>query len=102
MTKFLVDKKDNFIEGKMKNVTLGGKEILITCIDGNYFAINNICSHAGAELHEGTLDNNELTCPWHGAKWDIETGNLLWFPQKLNSQESYKVLVEDDNIYVEM
>lgn len=102
MTKFLVDKKDNLIEGKMKNVTLGGKEILISRINGNYFAINNICSHAGAELHEGTLDNNELTCPWHGAKWDIETGNLLWFPQKLNSQESYKVLVEDDNIYVEM
>lgn len=102
MTKFLVDKIENFSEGQMKNVTLGGKEILVTMIKGNYYAINNICSHAGAELHEGTLKGNELTCPWHGAKWDLKTGNLIWFPQKLSAQETYKVLVEDQNVYIEI
>lgn len=102
MTKFLVEKAENFSEGTMKNVTLGGKEILIAKVEGNYFAINNVCSHAGAELHEGTLSRNEVTCPWHGAKWDIKTGGLIWFPQKLNSQENYTVLVEDQNVYVEI
>lgn len=102
MTKFLVDKIENFSEGQMKNVTLGGKEILVAKSEGHFYAISNICSHAGAELHEGTLEANELTCPWHGAKWDVKTGDLIWFPQKLNNQDIYTVLVEDQNVYIEI
>ena len=45
---------------------------------------------------------NELTCPWHGAKWDATTGNLIWFPQKLKDLESYKVSVENETVYVEV
>lgn len=57
--------------------------------------------HAGAELHEGELKNNELTCPWHGAKWDVKTGALISFPQKLKPLQSHKVVVENDTLYVE-
>ncbi len=102
MTRFLIDKTNNIPEGKLKNITLGGKEILIINKGGHYFAISNICSHTGAELHEGTLKDNQLVCPRHGAKWDVETGELLWFYQKLKSQESYNVIVENNNIFVEI
>ncbi|MFL6394868.1 MAG: Rieske (2Fe-2S) protein [Nitrososphaeraceae archaeon] len=43
-----------------------------------------------------------MTCPWHGAKWDVTTGNLIWFPQKLKSEESFKVRIEDGTVYVEV
>ena len=56
----------------------------------------------GAELHEGVLEGKELTCPWHGAKWDVQTGGLIWFPQKLKNQQSYNVLIEGDNVFVEI
>ena len=102
MTRFLIDKVTNFTDGELRNITLGGKEILIINKEGRYFAINNICLHAGAELHTGTLIDNQITCPWHGAKWDVETGELLWFTQKLKKQESYKVIVENDNIFIEI
>lgn len=102
MTKFLIDKTSNIPEGMLKNITIGGKEILVINQGGRYFAINNICSHAGAELHEGTLKNKELTCPWHGAKWNIETGELLWFSKELKNQESYRVIVENNNVFVEI
>jgi 3-phenylpropionate/trans-cinnamate dioxygenase ferredoxin component len=102
MTKFLIDKTSNLTEGKLKNITLGGKEILVINQGGRYFAIRNICSHAGAELHKGSLKNNEITCPWHGAKWNVETGELLWFSQKLRNQESYRVIVENNNVFVEV
>jgi 3-phenylpropionate/trans-cinnamate dioxygenase ferredoxin component len=102
MTKFLIDKTSNFAEGKLKNITLGGKEILVINKGGRYFAINNICSHAGAELHKGILENNELACPWHGARWNVETGELLWFSHKLRNQESYRVIVENNNVFVEI
>jgi nitrite reductase/ring-hydroxylating ferredoxin subunit len=102
MTKFLVGKVSDLTEGSMTHVTAGGKEVLIANVKGNFYAMGNICTHAGAELHEGELNGNELKCPWHGAKWDITTGNLIWFPQQLKSPGSYQVIVENEMIYVDV
>ena len=103
MTKFLVDTVENIPVGSMKNITAGGKEILVVNVNGDYCAMNDICNHAGAELHEGTLVNDkELICPWHSAKWDVKTGELIWFPQKLKNQETYNIVVENNNVYVEI
>lgn len=102
MAKVMVGKTSDVTEGRVTHVTAGGKEILVANINGNYYATSNICNHAGAELHEGELTGNELTCPWHGAKWDITTGQLLWFPQKLRELGKYKVIVENDILYVEV
>lgn len=102
MTKFLVDKTENIQKGSIKKITAAGKDVVVANVNGKFFAINNICNHAGAELHEGILNGKELTCPWHAAKWNLETGELIWFPQQLKNQESYKVIVEGDNLYVEV
>lgn len=102
MAKVLVGKTSEIGEGKMTHVTAAGKEILVANVGGTYYATGNTCTHSGAELHEGTLDGKELTCPWHGSKWDITTGTLTWFPQKLRDLGSYKVAVENDTVYVEV
>jgi nitrite reductase/ring-hydroxylating ferredoxin subunit len=102
MAKILVGKTDDIEEGKLTHVQAGGKEVLVANVKGNYYAMGNICNHAGAELHEGVLEGKELTCPWHGAKWDVTTGSLIWFPQKLKPEESFKVSVENDTVYVEV
>jgi 3-phenylpropionate/trans-cinnamate dioxygenase ferredoxin component len=103
MTKFLVDTIENIPLGAMKNITAGGKEILVVNVNGDFYAINDICNHAGAELHEGTIVNDtELICPWHSAKWDVKTGDLIWFPQKLKNQETYSIIIENNNVYVEI
>jgi nitrite reductase/ring-hydroxylating ferredoxin subunit len=102
MTKFLVGKVSDLSDGNMTHLTAGGQEILVANVKGNYYAIGNICNHAGAELHEGELNDTEITCPWHGAKWDITTGNLVWFPQNLKSAGSYPVIIENEIIYVDV
>ena len=102
MAKGIVGKTSDIPEGTMSHATAGGKEILVANVEGSYYAINDICNHAGAELHEGELAGKELTCPWHGAKWDVTTGSLIWFPQKLKPEESFKVSVENDTVYVEV
>ena len=102
MAKVVVGNNSEVQEGKLMHITAGGKEIVVTKLDGNYYAMDNVCTHAGADLHEGELKNNELTCPWHGAKWDIKTGNLISFPQKLRTLQSHKVLIENDTLYVEI
>jgi len=103
MTKFLVDTVDNLPQGYLKNITAGGKEILVVNINGKYYGINNTCNHAGAKLHEGSiLNHKELVCPWHAAKWNIENGELVWFTQKLKKQETYQIVIENNNVYVEI
>jgi nitrite reductase/ring-hydroxylating ferredoxin subunit len=102
MAKVMVGRASDIGEGKMTHVTAGGKEVLVANVEGNYYAISNICNHAGAELHEGELSGKELTCPWHGAKWDVTTGGLVWFPQKLKEIDKYKVTVENGTVYVEV
>ena len=102
MAKVLVGKTSEVGEGKMTHVTAGGNEVLIANVGGTYYATNNICTHAGAELHEGELKGKELTCPWHGARWDVSAGSLVWFPQKLKDIGKYKVIVENDTIYLEI
>ena len=102
MTKLVIGKISDYEEGKLIHVTAGGKEIVTTKIGDRYYAMNNICNHAGAELHEGKLEGNNLICPWHGAKWDVTNGNLAWFPQKLEPEESYNVIVENDVVLLEL
>lgn len=102
MVKVMVGKASDIDAGRMIHVTAGGKEVLVVNVGGTFYATGNTCTHAGAELHEGTLDGKELTCPWHGSKWDITTGEMTWFPQKLKPIGSYKVTVEDGTVYVEV
>ncbi len=84
MAKVVVGKTSDIQEGKLVHLTASGKEVVVTKLDGNYYAIDNI------------------TCPWHGAKWDIKTGSLIAFPQKLNPLQSHKVLVENDTLFIEV
>ena len=102
MAKVVVGKTSDIEEVKLVHITASGKELVVTKLDGNYYAIDNICTHAGAELHEGELSNSELTCPWHGAKWDIKTGSLISFPQKLKPLQSHSVSVENDTLFIEV
>ena len=102
MAKVVVGTTSDIEEGKLVHITASGKELVVTKLDGNYYAIDNICTHAGAELHEGELSNSELTCPWHGAKWDIKTGSLISFPQKLKPLQSHSVSVENDTLFIEV
>ena len=101
MGKILAGKTSDIPSGKMLKVESDGKAILVANIDGNYFAMDDICTHQGANLSEGTLDGSTLTCPWHGSTWDCKTGKLIEFNTQLKDLASYKVLVESDNVFVE-
>lgn len=104
MTRVFVGRTTDIPEGKMIHMQIDNKkkDILIANIRGHYYATSNICTHEGAELHEGELKNNyELVCPWHGARWDVTTGRMIMFPEKLKSLRKFKVIVENDNLYVE-
>ena len=101
MGKILVVKTSEMPPGKLNKVSVDGKEVLVVNLDGNYFAMDDTCTHSGASLSEGQLDGSTVTCPWHGSTWDCKTGKLEKFPAKINDLKSYKVTVESDNIFLE-
>ena len=102
MGKILAGKVSDITSGKMIMVSTDGKDILVTNIDGNYYAMDDTCTHAGASLSEGSLDSSTVTCPWHGSTWDCKTGKMIMFGVQLNDLSSYKVTVESDEIFVEV
>lgn len=94
--------------GKMKKVISQGKEILIANIDGGFYAINNICTHAGGDLSQGTLEGKIVTCPKHKSKFDVTTGKVVSPPKmglfhpKIQDELSYIVKTENDDILIKI
>ncbi len=97
----MAGKTSDITPGKMVKVESDGKAILVANVDGNYFATDDICTHQGANLSEGTLEGSTVTCPWHGSTWDCKTGKLIAFNTQLKDLASYKVVVESDSVFVE-
>lgn len=95
-------KTSDISSGKMQRITADGKDILVVNVDGNYYATDDTCTHAGGSLTDGKLEGSIVTCDWHGAKFDCKTGKLHAFPAKIKDLNSYKVVVESDNIFLEL
>jgi nitrite reductase/ring-hydroxylating ferredoxin subunit len=64
-------------------------------VGGRLCATQADCTHRGGPLSEGTLDGSTVTCPLHGAQFDVCTGALLRGPARVPLQ-TYRVVVEGD------
>lgn len=100
--------KSEIPTGKMKMVKLGDKEVLIANVNGNYYAINNRCTHADGDLSKGTLEGNVVECPKHHSKFDVTTGKVVsppkiaFFHPKISDIPSYPVKVENEEILIKL
>jgi len=63
--------------GKMKHVEVEEKELLLANSDGKVYALCDRCSHMNAPLSMGTLNGKIVTCPLHGARFDVTTGKRV-------------------------
>jgi naphthalene 1,2-dioxygenase system ferredoxin subunit len=67
-------------EGEMMAVTLGRRELAIYNVDGEFYATDNLCTHALAYLTDGFLGGDEVECPLHNGRFKIKTGEGLGPP----------------------
>ncbi len=102
MTKIIAGKVSDITPGKMIKVAIDGREVLVANIDGVYCASDDSCTHSGASLSEGKLENGVVTCGWHGAQFDCKTGKLVKFPAKIRDLTSYRVSIESDDVFIEV
>lgn len=92
---------DEIPVGGRKVVEIEDIRIAIFNCDGEYYAIEDRCTHDDGPLAEGKLlEGCQIQCPRHGARFDIRTGAALSFPA-FEPTESYKVVVQDGEIWVE-
>ena len=87
--------------GKGKQVTVGTRKIALFYVDGKVFAIDDTCTHRGAPLNEGVCANGEVTCPWHGAQFDLATGANRSPPARTGVQ-AFPVQIIGDEVQVDV
>lgn len=87
--------------GQAKLIEIGDKEIALFNCNGEYYAIDNECTHVGGPLCEGEVNGDTVTCPWHGAEFDLKSGEALAPPAEENVN-IYKVFIDGDLVKIEV
>ena len=74
----------------MKEVDVGEGKALLVRENGQYYAVSHKCTHFGAPLAKGALCEGQVRCPWHGACFNVATGDIEDFPG-LDSLHKFQV-----------
>ncbi len=96
-----VAEKKTLTPGKSMKVEVAGQHVALFNVDGAYYAIGDTCTHRGGPLSEGDVQETKVVCPWHGATYDLKTGNVL-SPPAPKGVPNYKVVVEGEDIKIEV
>lgn len=75
-----VDKAANFKAGEQRTLDIDGTHVIVINLDGQYHALEDLCTHDGSCLSGGAIEGCEIICPHHGAHFDIRTGAALSAP----------------------
>ena len=70
----------SIVPGDYACAEVGGRFIAVFNVDGEFFAVEDICTHDGGPLSDGALEGTHIACPRHGAKFDVCTGKALTMP----------------------
>ena len=103
-----VGKTNQVPPGVMKLFQVEGKKILVVNVEGKIYAINGVCTHLGGDLSKGKLEGKIITCPRHGSRFDVTTGESVSGPKmaflklKTKNETIYEVKIEGESIKIDM
>jgi len=83
----------------MITVEVEGESVLLANVNGKYYGMGAICTHAEWDLSEGILEDTAVTCAGHGTVWDLKTGKGV-FDEPLSDEPLYDVKEESGFLYV--
>ena len=81
--------------GQVKLLFLKGEPVAVYNVDGEFYATQDACTHAGGPLSEGELEGNMIVCPWHGSCFDVRDGQVKCGPAE-DPVKIYRVILEGD------
>ena len=95
-----IGRVDEIPAGTYKVIDVDDVAIAVFNVGGEFYAIEDVCTHDGAELTGGSLDGDEITCPRHGARFSVRSGEALT-PPAYEPTRAFPVRVEDGLVQVE-
>lgn len=102
MSEFVkVAKTTDIGPGQSRSVQVKDMRVAVFNVAGQFFALSNACSHRGGSLAEGKVSGHEVTCPLHGARFDLRTGERLG-PPALQGVARHRVRVTGSDVEIEM
>ncbi len=89
-------------ESTVKRVDLDRHgSIAVYRLDGEFFATDNVCTHADAFLSEGLVDGGLIECPFHGGTFRIQTGEAVDLPCRVPLR-TYALEISDGSVFVDL
>ena len=98
---FKVATKAEIADQSAKLVEIGDKRIALFNLGGRFYALDDTCPHAEGPLSEGSIEGEDVECPWHGSRFNIKTGAVT-APPAVDNVARYNVRVTGDDIEVEV
>jgi 3-phenylpropionate/trans-cinnamate dioxygenase ferredoxin subunit len=90
---------DELAPGQWRIADVDGTQIVVFNLGGDYYAIEDVCTHDGGQLTGGHVEGDEIVCPRHGARFCIRTGEALTAPA-YEPTAKFPVRVENGEIQV--
>ncbi len=97
---FTVARVGEIPEGEGRSFPIEGRMVAVFFLDGEYSAIDDICSHMGASLAAGNVENGAVYCPWHAWRFCVKEGTWLDNPKSAIGQKCFEVRVVGEEIQV--
>ena len=94
-----VGKASDVPVGRAEVFDVEDRKIAVFRLEDAFYAIEDICTHDGGPLAEGEIEDDQVICPRHGARFNIKTGAALTMPA-VTPVESYPVRVEGNELYI--
>lgn len=94
-----VAKVDELASGGRMSIFVDDIPSLLIRLGDQFFAIEDVCSHDGQPLTDGPIEGCAITCPRHGARFDLQTGRPLCMPA-IEPISTFEVQVRDGEVYV--
>ncbi len=83
--------------GQIRRVKIGKRDVAVANVDGEFFALSNVCRHAFGPLGEGFMDGPVVMCPWHGWRYDVRDGTT---DHPNADVKTYETVVRDGEVFV--
>ncbi len=93
--------KSAIAPGGMTRVVVDRIPVLVCNVDGELYAVEDVCTHDGGALDGGELDGCRIMCPRHGAFFDVTTGKALTLPA-VAPLPTFAVRVVGDDVWVDV
>ncbi len=94
-----VAKTSDLSPGEVMYVEVGNDPVALINLEGEFFAINDLCTHQDASLSDGEIIGDEIECPLHGGAFEIRTGLPANFPVVV-PVETYEVKIDGETVFV--